>query len=116
MTIQNLDPADIARWLGERSILLIDVREPAEFAEERIQGALLFPLSTFEPKALPDSEGRRIVFHCGSGVRSARAVAACESAGIAIDSHMKGGIKAWKASGLPTLRIDPDTGKMKETR
>jgi rhodanese-related sulfurtransferase len=116
MTIRNLEPAEVARWLSEGAITLIDVREPAEYAAERIHGALLYPLSTFDPRALPDTEGRMIVFQCGSGMRSAKAVAACEAAGLPHDSHLKGGIQAWKAAGFPTIKVDPATGQMREQR
>ncbi len=116
MTIENLDPQDVARRLAERSVILIDVREPTEYAAERIHGALLYPLSTFDPLALPDPEDKKIVFQCGSGVRSAKAVARCRDAGLAYNSHMKGGIQAWKAAGLPTIRTDPATGHARESR
>jgi len=104
MTIRDLEPADIARRLEDHSIILIDVREPNEYLAERIPGALLFPLSTVDPKALPDNAAKPVVFHCGSGMRSAKAMAA--SQGIACEGHMKGGIKAWKAAGLPTVTAD----------
>ncbi len=116
MTIQNLDPQVVARWLTERSVILINLREPMEYAAERIHGALLYPLSTFDPLALPDPEDKKIVLQCGSGVRSAKAVARCGDAGLAYNSHMKGGIQAWKAAGLPTIKTDPATGDMRETR
>lgn len=116
MTIENLNPQDVARWLAERAIVLIDVREPSEYAVERIHGALLYPLSTFDPRALPDSGDRKVVFHCGSGMRSANAVAACGAAGLPFNSHMKGGIQAWKAAGLPTIDVDQATGQPRETR
>ncbi len=114
MTIQNLEPKDVAGWLAEKSIVLIDVREPHEYEAERIHGALLFPLSTFDPASLPDPQGRPIVFQCGSGMRSAKAVAACAAVGLPVDSHLKGGIQAWKAAGLPTISTDPATGKLRE--
>lgn len=116
MTIQDLAPGDVARWLKEEAIVLIDVREPSEYAAERIHGALLFPLSTFDPHALPVSGKRQIVFHCGSGKRSAMAVSKCEDAGLSYDSHMRGGIQAWKAAGLPTISVDPATGETRDTR
>lgn len=116
MALNNLEPADVARWLAERSIVLIDVREPAEYSAERIHGALLYPLSTFDPKVLSDFGGMRVVLHCGSGMRSAKAVAACELAGTPITDHMKGGIQAWKAAGLPTIRADADSGQPREGR
>jgi rhodanese-related sulfurtransferase len=116
MAIKDLEPQDVARWMAERSILLVDVREPAEYEMERIHGAVLFPLSTFDPKSMPVSEGRMVVFQCGTGMRSAKAVAACRNAGLAIDSHLKGGLKAWKAAGLPTISTDADTGVLHESR
>lgn len=114
MSIQDLDPKDVARWLGEEAIVLIDVREPNEYAAERIHGALLFPLSTFDPHALPDPGKRQLVFQCGSGKRSAMAVAKCLDAGLTHDRHMKGGLQAWKAAGLPTINVDPATGATRD--
>src|SRR5690606_37152457 len=67
----TLSPAEIREALVRREIVLIDVREPTEYAVERIHGALLFPLSTFDPAMLPQDEERQLVFHCGSGRRSA---------------------------------------------
>ena len=116
MTMENLEARDVARWLAERSIVLIDVREPAEFAAERIHGALLYPLSTFDPLVLRDLGERRLVFHCGSGMRSAKAVAACQAAGLQVESHLTGGIQAWKAAGLPTISADPAIGLPRVTR
>jgi rhodanese-related sulfurtransferase len=112
MTIQNLTPAEVSAKLHEGSIVLIDVRETSEFASERIHGALLFPLSTFDPAALPDDGKRPLVFQCGSGMRSAKAVAACAAAGFPHNAHLAGGIQAWKAAGLPTISLDPSTGKV----
>lgn len=114
MTIQNFTPADIARCLAEHAILLIDVREPEEYAVERIHGALLYPLSSFDPRALPDPSQRKVVFQCGSGMRSAKAMAACADAGVDFAGHLAGGIQAWKKAGLPVITTDPATGQLRE--
>lgn len=116
MNIQNLTPAEVAAMLKDGSIVLIDVREPHEFAAERIHGALLFPLSTFDPCALPDEGERPLVFQCGSGVRSAKAAAACAAAGLSHHAHLAGGLQSWKAAGLPTIAVDPATGRIVERR
>ena len=58
--------------LNAGKLLLIDVREPGEFAAERIPGAFLYPLSSFDASALPADGERRVVFHCRSGKRSLR--------------------------------------------
>lgn len=111
---RDLAPADIFEALKRQDILLIDVREPAEFAIERIHGALLHPLSTFEPKAIPTDGTRRVVFQCGSGKRSRQALDTflAETGGDA--AHMAGGIGIWKAAGLPVVRIDPATGRVQD--
>lgn len=111
---KNLSPADVARKLKDHAILLIDVREPGEFAAERIAGALLYPLSCFDPGLLPGPGREAIVFQCGSGVRSAKAMAAAASAGVDVIGHLAGGLKAWKEAGLPTIQIDPETGKPRQ--
>ena len=112
--MQEFDPGEVARRLKDGSAILIDVREPAEYAAARIHGALLFPLSTFDPHALPDPGKRTIIFQCGSGMRSAKAVAQCQAAGLGHDSHMKGGLKAWQTAGLPVISVDPATGQIRD--
>ncbi len=114
--INTMTPAEVKQALDDQKIILIDVREPAEFAVERIHGALLFPLSTFDPTALPADEGRMVVFHCGSGKRSADAIERCRRAGIPHDTHMEGGMMAWKAARLPTVTLDAATGQVHDRR
>lgn len=108
--IKDLSPVQVRALLDKAEIQLVDVREPAEFAVERIDGALNLPLSTFDPAALPDHSERPIVFQCGSGKRSAMAVERCQTAGLPVDSHLAGGIAAWRGAGLPTIAFDPATG------
>jgi rhodanese-related sulfurtransferase len=99
--VHNLSPADLADRLHHGTAVLVDVREPAEFAVERIPGAVLHPLSTFDPSALPPGP---LVFQCGSGKRSLTAIERSVAAGMPHDSHLAGGLAAWKQAGLPTQR------------
>jgi rhodanese-related sulfurtransferase len=108
--IQTLDARDLARLLKAGEILLVDVREASEFAAERIAGALLYPLSTFDASQLPPDGPRRLVFHCGSGKRSLTAAERRLAAGARVAAHLGGGLLAWKAAGLPVIAIDPSTG------
>ena len=101
--IETLDAIEVAKLLNAGKLLLIDVREPTEYASERIAGALLYPLSTFDATALPDDGSRRVVFHCGSGKRSLVAAERRLAAGQVHAAHMGGGIAAWKAAGLPVI-------------
>ncbi len=101
--IDTLAPVEVARLLKAGQVLLIDVREPAEYAAERIPGALLYPLSTFDAAQLPEDGSRRVVFHCGSGKRSLTASERRLASGQPRAAHMGGGIAAWKAAGLPVI-------------
>ena len=81
---------------------LIDVREPNEVAVDAYPGAVVVPLSSFDPQDIPDPGGKQVVFACRSGKRSVTASLAAQSAGLAYNKHLAGGILAWKAAGLPT--------------
>jgi rhodanese-related sulfurtransferase len=100
--VRDLTPEDVARGLVDGRILLVDVREPAETDLERYPEAVLLPMSIFDPRAIPDPGGREVVFACRSGNRSVTASLAAQAAGLPYDAHLAGGIKAWKAAGLPT--------------
>ena len=100
---KDLTPQQVKAALDAGEILLIDVREPDEFAAEKIAGAVNVPLSIFNPAALPDAAGKTIVLQCAGGKRSAMAVDKCCKANQAIDTHLAGGLAAWKAAGLLTV-------------
>jgi len=100
--VENLTPEQVARGLTEGRMLLVDVREPNETSVESYPDAVIVPLSTFDPAAIPDPQGKRVVFACRSGRRSITASVAAQDAGYPYKSHLAGGIIAWKAAGLPT--------------
>lgn len=88
--------------MAEGRYLLVDVREPNEVAVDAYPGAVVVPLSSFDPASIPDPKGRQVVFACRSGKRSVTASLAAQAAGLAHDKHLAGGMLAWKAAGLPT--------------
>ena len=100
---KDLTPAQVQAALEVQQILLIDVREPEEFSAEHIAGAFNIPLSRFNPSELPDAGGRTIVLQCAGGKRSALAIDQCRRAGESIETHLAGGLAAWKAAGLSTV-------------
>jgi len=87
----------------ERDYLLVDVREPDEYANGHIPGARLMPLSDFDVRVaeLAKLEERDLVFYCRSGVRSARV---SEYASLTIGFphvfNLIGGFAAWSGSRL----------------
>ena len=100
--VHDLMPEDVAKGVAEGRYLLVDVREPNEVAMEAYPDGVVVPLSTFDPKAIPDPQGKQVVFACRSGKRSVTASLAAQAAGLAYDKHLAGGILGWKAAGLPT--------------
>ncbi len=101
-TVHDLPPEEVAKGLIEGRYLLIDVREPNETAAEAYPEGATMPLSAFDPAALPDPEGRTVVFACRSGKRSVAASLAAQAAGKPYNFHLAGGMIGWKAAGLPT--------------
>ncbi len=102
--VHDLAPAEVAAGLPQGRYLLVDVRERNEVAAEAFPDAVVLPLSSFDPGQIPDPKGRTVVFACRSGRRSVTASLAAQAAGLPYDSHLEGGILAWKAAGLPTKR------------
>ncbi|WGM37660.1 rhodanese-like domain-containing protein [Caulobacter sp. NIBR1757] len=113
--VTDMTPHAVHDALRAGEILLVDVREPAEFIAARIHGAVNYPLSTFDPAvALKAVDPARVVLQCGSGKRSAMAAARCQAAGIAVTRHLGGGIGAWQAAGLPVIDINAATGSQRD--
>jgi len=99
-----LDADETRTLLDAGSIILVDVREPHEFAQAHIAGAVNLPLSRFDPADVPTDERKRVVFSCGVGMRSFKALEMAKDAGLSVDTHLGGGLKAWLAAGLPVER------------
>jgi rhodanese-related sulfurtransferase len=100
--VHDLTPEDVSKGVADGRYLLVDVREPNEIAAEAFPDAVVVALSVFDPKAIPDPQGKQVVFACRSGKRSVTASLAAQAGGLAYDKHLAGGILAWKAMGLPT--------------
>ena len=100
--VHDLAAEDVSRGMAEGRYLLVDVREPNEVAVDAYPGAVVVPLSTFDPHAIPDPGAKQVVFACRSGKRSVTASLAAQAEGLAYDKHLAGGMLAWKAAGLPT--------------
>ena len=101
---REVTASELQALLAAGSVTLVDVREPNEFAAEHIAGAVNLPLSAFDPAALPATAGKTVVLQCAGGKRSGMALDKCASAEAAVDTHLGGGLAAWKAAGLPTVR------------
>jgi len=76
-------------------IVLLDVREPFEYALCHIEGTTLIPMGELERRAGELSAEKDIVVYCHTGIRSARAVNFLKSRGFKKAVNLKGGIEAW---------------------
>lgn len=101
--IENVTREDLKKGLADGSIVLVDVREPNEWAQGHIPGAILNPLQSFDPSALPPAQpGKKIVLQCRSGKRSLVAMERARAAGRTdIAAHYEGGMLDWNAAGEP---------------
>lgn len=100
--VHDLTPEEVSKGMVEGRCLLVDVREPNEVAVEAYPDGVVVPLSTFDPREIPDPQGKQVIFACRSGKRSVTASLAAQAAGLPYDKHLAGGMLAWKAAGLPT--------------
>lgn len=98
----ELDPAVVEALVRGGEAVLVDVREEEEFAEERVPGSVLRPMSDFEAAAWPAYPGKKTVIMCLGGVRSAAVARKLIEAGHPVAIHLKGGLNAWKDAGLAT--------------
>jgi len=107
-----LSARDAIESLGRPELLLVDLRENGERTRHgMLSGALHAPYPGVGESLRPGgmlrevaaATGRRIVFFCAFGERSAMAVAAAKEAGLVNTAHIAGGIDAWKKAGGPVL-------------
>lgn len=91
--------------------LLIDVREPDEFAAVRAPGAVSVPTSTFQLRvdALPTDRPLLVVCHVGA--RSAAVTGFMLRSGRTNVVNVAGGMDAWQRAGLPVVHGTPQPGE-----
>ncbi|MGE4411477.1 MAG: rhodanese-like domain-containing protein [Sphingomonadales bacterium] len=101
---KEIGPEELRAMIADGVALVVDVREPDEYASGHIEGAVNFPLSRFDPAKVPQEQGKATILQCAGGKRSGMALDRCAQAQAAIDTHLAGGIGAWKMAGLPLVR------------
>ena len=106
--LQAADGIDVrqARAMNRQGALLIDVREPEEYATVHAPNAMLIPLGQLESRLgeIAAWKDKPIVVMCRSGHRSSKAVALLKDAGYTRVNNVKGGITAWQGEGLEVVK------------
>jgi len=113
--IQTLSAPEAIRLYGDTSVVFVDLREQGEQeVSGKIPGAVHVPRGMLEfyidsttSMHLPVfSSGKRIIFYCAGGGRSALATARALDMGLTNVAHVGGGFKAWRVAGGP---VEPVT-------
>ena len=105
--IPTVDVTEAHRRLADgTNVIVIDVREPGEFAAMRVAGAALFPISTFALRLGDLPRERPLLVMCAAGSRSLAATAHLIRNGWPDVVNVAGGIEAWQRAGLP-VRTGP---------
>ncbi len=105
--LPDLDPGRAAELLERGEAVLLDVREPQEWAAGHAPQAVHLPLGLLAPGAV--ERDRPIIAACRSGNRSGKAADALAAAGVRVH-NLAGGMKAWTERGLPVVTDDGKPG------
>ena len=120
--IRELSPSEV-QAVTKAGQVLVDVREPAEYASGHLPGAINLPRGVleFQIHAHPAmgcttsdalaAVDRPLVLYCLSGGRAALAVDSLQQLGFSQVSSLAGGITAWREAGLPVTPGSTDLGK-----
>jgi rhodanese-related sulfurtransferase len=106
MRVQTLTAADLATWLADPARprpLLLDVREPWEFALCRIDGAQPMPMNEVPQRQQELDLDAPIVCICHHGARSLQVAAFLASHGAEDVHNLAGGVAAWAAQVDPAF-------------
>ena len=113
--IENLSVEEALQLLDDPNVVMVDLRDIRELKREGcIPGSIHAPRGMLEFWVDPDSpyhqkifsSGKRFVFHCAAGWRSALATQAVQRMGLAPVAHIQGGVTAWKEAGGPIVTLE----------
>jgi len=110
---ENLSPDQLRNYIEtaeEKDYLLVDVRQPEEYAQAHIPGSKLMPLGELESRLVDLSSDVNVVFYCRSGARSRAASLMAAGSGIGLKKiyNLSGGITAWNGATLadfPKIKV-----------
>jgi len=113
--IETLDLAAARTLHGSPDVVFVDLRDPRELTREgKIPGAFHAPRGMLEFWVDPESpyhkdvfsSGKKLIFYCQSGWRSALATQTVTRMGLDNVCHIGGGFSSWKSAGAPVETVD----------
>jgi len=118
--IETMTVEEVMAVRGNDDVELVDIRDIRElWRDGTIPGAIHAPRGMLEFWVDPDSpyyrdvfgSGKKFIFYCAGGMRSALAALAVHEMGLGPVAHMRGGYGAWKKAEYPT---EPKEAKLPE--
>ena len=118
--IESISADDALLLQDSKDVLFVDLRDVRELQREGfIPGAFHCPRGMLEFWIDPESiyfkdifaSGRKFLFYCNLGWRSALAAQICQQMGLTPVAHIGGGFDAWKQAGGPVARREAKPGK-----
>ncbi|ACB74716.1 rhodanese-like domain-containing protein [Opitutus terrae] len=107
--VANVTPAEAAQRVAAGQAVLVDVREPNEWADTGVaEPAVLLPMSDFNGEQklwkpfLEKNAGKELILYCRSGSRSGKVAAKLAAQGQPVANA--GGFRDWKSAGLPVRK------------
>lgn len=97
----------VTQMMNRAKTIVVDVRTPEEFATGHLRDAKNIPLADFPQRIgeLDKSKGKTVIVVCQNGARADKAVRLLQAAGFEDVVSLDGGIAAWKAASLPTVKV-----------
>lgn len=99
--LHKLSPAEVKARLDAGRAVLVDIREPDEFARAHVPGARSQPLSAWERAHLAVDPDADVIFSCRTGTRTAGACDRLAARVVGNAFVLDGGLDAWTRAGLP---------------
>lgn len=97
---------EATQLINREDALVLDVRDPAEFAGGHMLGAKNIPLADIEKRAgeIEKHKSRPVIVLCNEGGRAGKAAAALRARGFEKVVNLSGGYPAWQQAGLPVVK------------
>ena len=101
--VQHVNPTQAQKLIGDKKVVVLDIRTPGEFSTGKIAGAknIDFQAPDFEQRIDTLDKSKSYLVHCASGGRSTHSLMLFKKHQFRSIYHLDGGIKAWQKAGLP---------------
>jgi rhodanese-related sulfurtransferase len=101
--VQHVNPTQAQKLIGDKRVVVLDIRTPGEFSTGKIAGAknIDFQAPDFEQRIDSLDKSKSYLVHCASGGRSTHSLMLFKKHQFQSIYHLDGGIKAWQKAGLP---------------